>query len=150
MRLQNQAKGRVRPTASYKNTWSSGGAVPKGGADLLFQQLVKLKESQNLYGIFPNTLKVVGSSGDHATVEGRLKLPSNIAPGNYQITLSVSNSGKLLESQTVEMPIEMKGLPAFLTTLARKNAVLYGVFAVVIALLTGLIMGIVFKGKSAH
>ncbi len=126
------------------------GALPKEGAGVLFQQLVKLKESEGLYGVFPKALKVVGSSGDHTTIEGQLRLPSNIAPGNYQITLSVLNSGKLLESQSVEMPIEMKGLPAFLSNLARKNAVLYGILAVVIALVTGLVMGIVFKGKSAH
>jgi uncharacterized protein (TIGR02186 family) len=127
-----------------------GGALPKDGPGALFGQLVKLKESEGLYGVFPDTLKVVGHSGDRATLEGQMKLPSNITPGNYQISLSVFNSGKLLESQTVDMPIEMKGLPALLSTMAHKNAVLYGVFAVVIAIVTGLVMGIVFKGKSAH
>ncbi len=141
---ERQAYGELQKHVEFQ------GALPKEGAGLLFPQLVKLKESEGLYGVFPNSLKVVGNSANRSTVEGQLRLPSNISPGNYQITLSVLNGGKLLESQSVEMPIEMKGLPAFLTNLARKNAVLYGVFAVVIALLTGLIMGVVFKGKSAH
>jgi hypothetical protein len=126
------------------------GSLPKSGPGALFGQLVKLKESEGLYGVFPDALKVVGHTGDRTSVEGELVLPSNITPGNYQISLSVLNSGKPVESQSVEMPIEMKGLPAFLSTLARQNAMLYGVFAVMIAIVTGLVMGIVFKGKSAH
>jgi hypothetical protein len=126
------------------------GSIPGGGTRVLFDQFVKLKESEGLYGVFPESLKPVHVSNGRETVEGRIMLPSNIAPGNYNIVLSVYNSGKLLEQSSVELPVEMKGLPFFLASLAYQHALLYGLVAVVIAILTGFVMGFVFKGKSAH
>lgn len=126
------------------------GAIPKEGAGELFQQFVKLKESEGLYGVFPKSLKVVGSSDDRSTVEGQLVLPSNIAPGKYNILLSVLNSGKLLERTSFELPIDMTGLPGILASLAYRHAVLYGLIAVIIAIVTGFVMGFLFKGKAAH
>lgn len=126
------------------------GSIPGGGTRVLFDQFIKLKESEGLYGVFPKSLKPVRASDGRETVEGQIMLPGNIAPGNYNIVLSVYNSGKLLEQKSVELPIEMKGLPFFLASLAYQHAVLYGLVAVVIAIVTGFVMGYVFKGKSAH
>lgn len=127
-----------------------GGATSKEGAGALFQEFVKLKESEGLYGVFPNSLKVVGSSDDRSTVEGQLMLPSNIAPGKYTISLSVLNSGKLLDQTSFELPVNMVGLPGILASLAYQHAVLYGLIAVMIAIITGFAMGFLFKGKAAH
>ncbi len=126
------------------------GAIPKEGVGVLFEQFVKLKESEGLYGVFPQSLKPVRTSDDHAKVEGQLMLPSNIAPGNYRIVLSVLNNGKLLEQESVEFPIDMTGLPGFLAALAYRHAILYGLAAVVIAIVTGFVMGLLFTGKGAH
>jgi len=126
------------------------GAIPKEGAGALFQQFVKLKESEGLYGVFPKSLNVVGSADDRSTVEGQLRLPSNIAPGKYNIVLSVLNSGKLLERTSFELPIDMTGLPGILASMAYQHAFLYGLIAVIIAIVTGFVMGFLFKGKAAH
>jgi hypothetical protein len=127
-----------------------GGAIPKGGSAQLFEQFVKLKEEERLYGVFPNSLKVTETSAGKSKVQGQLMLPSNIAPGNYRIVLSVLNSGKLLEQKTFELPVEMRGLPGLLASLAYEHAALYGLIAVVIAIATGFIMGLLFKSKGAH
>jgi uncharacterized membrane-anchored protein len=83
-------------------------------------------------------------------VEGQLTLPSNIPPGNYRIILSVLNSGKLVEQKFFELPVKMSGLPGFLASLANEHAALYGLIAVVIAIVTGFAMGFLFKSKGAH
>jgi hypothetical protein len=126
------------------------GAIPKDGVGVLFEQFVKLKESEGLYGVFPQSLKPVRTSKDYTTVEGELMLPSNIAPGNYRIVLSVLNSGKLVEQKSVDFPIDMTGLPGFLSFLAYHHAALYGLAAVLIAIVTGFVMGFLFTGKGAH
>lgn len=126
------------------------GAIPREGSGKLFEQFVKLKESEGLYGIFPTSLKLTDTSKDKSTVEGQLPLPSNIGPGNYRIVLSVLNSGKLLEQKSFELPIEMRGLPGLLGSLANEHAAFYGLIAVVIAIVTGFVMGFLFKSKSAH
>jgi len=127
------------------------GAIPKeGGSGALFDQFVRLKEHESLYGVFPSSLKLVSTSTAKTGVEGQFMLPSNIPPGNYSVVLSVLNSGKLLEQESFEFPVSMSGLPGLLATLAYDHATLYGLIAVVIAILTGLVMGLVFKSKSAH
>jgi len=126
-----------------------GGALPRDGAGALFKEFVKLKESEGFYGVFPDALKV-STSGESATVEGQVTLPSNIAPGNYEVSLSVLNSGKVVDRKFVQFAVDMEGLPALLSTLAHGHALLYGILAVVIAIITGFVMGVVFKSKSAR
>jgi len=126
------------------------GSLPKQGSEALFDQFVKLKESEGLYGVLPSSLRLVGTSGDSSTVEGQFRLPGNIAPGSYRLVLSVINSGKLVEQQSAELAIDMQGLPGILFALALRHALLYGVIAVLVALATGFLMGFLFKGKGAH
>jgi Putative transmembrane protein (Alph_Pro_TM) len=126
------------------------GTLPKQGSGLLFQEFIKLKQSQGLYGVFPKSLKPVNTSGGSKKVEGHLILPGNIAPGNYHILLSVLNNGKLVEQRSSDLPVKMRGLPGMLFTLAYQHAVLYGLAAVFIAIVTGFIMGLIFSGKAAH
>jgi len=126
------------------------GAIPKDGVGALFAQFVKLKESESLYGVFPKSLKSVSAAGDMQTVEGRLAFPSNIAPGTYRVELSVFRNGAVLEKKSADLRIDMAGLPGLLGSLAYRHATLYGLIAVLIALVTGFVMGVLFKGKGAH
>jgi hypothetical protein len=126
------------------------GVLPKDGSGTLFEQFVKLKESEGLYGILPKSLNLVGVPGDSTKVEGRLMLPSNVAPGNYRVVLSVLNSGQLTEQRTTDLHVEMQGMPGFLAKLAYQHAVIYGLAAVVIAIITGFVMGLLFTSKGAH
>ena len=126
------------------------GAIPKAGKDKLFQDFLKLKESQGLYGAFPGALKAAPTSTDHARVEGKFWLPDKVPPANYKIHFFVLNNGKVVDEKTTAFPVEMQGLPAFMTALAFDHATIYGLLAVTIAILAGFIMGFVFKGKGAH
>ncbi len=126
------------------------GNMPQGGEGKLFQQLIKLKESEQLYGIFPGALKLKPASGNRARVEGEFWLPDKIPPANYRVNFFVLNSGKVVEEKTTEFPVEMQGMPAILASLAYSHSTLYGLIAVVIAIISGFIMALVFKGKGAH
>lgn len=125
-------------------------AAACNGKTFLFRQLVKLKEREGLYGVFPGALKVKSLPNGREEVEGHVALPGNIAPGDYRIVLSVFNHGKLLEQRTTELSVQMAGLTAILVSLAHQRALLYGLLAVAIAIATGFAMGFVFKGKGAH
>jgi hypothetical protein len=126
------------------------GSLPKQGRGALFDQFVKLKESQGVYGVFPDSLKLTSTSGGQATYEGQFRLPGNIAPGTYPVVLSVLKGGKVVQQQSTELTIEMSGLPRFLTALAWNHSALYGLMAVLVALAAGFIMGFVFRSKAAH
>jgi hypothetical protein len=126
------------------------GAIPKAGKDKLFQEFLKLKENQGLYGAFPGALKMVATSSDHARIEGRFWLSDKIPPANYKIHFFVLSNGRVVDEKATAFPVEMRGMPAVLTALAFEHATIYGLLAVTIAILAGFIMGFVFKGKGAH
>jgi hypothetical protein len=117
----------------------------------IFQQFLKLKEHGGLYGVFPGSIKVLpATSGDRSTIEGKIRLPGKISPGNYQICLYVLNAGALTEKTCIDFPVTMEGLPAILASLAYRHETAYGLLAVFIAIVTGFVTGFVFTGKGAH
>ncbi len=127
------------------------GSMPVGKSDEIFTQFIKLKESGGFYGVFPGSIKRLhGASGDYSAIQGKIQLPSKILPGNYEICLYVLNNGSLTEKKCVGFRVTMEGLPAVLSSLAYRHATVYGLLAVLIALVTGFVMGFVFKGKGAH
>ena len=136
--------------AALKKTVSFSGQLPDGGSAMLFEQFLKLKENQGLYGIFPGAIKVKSTGNEGAKIEGNINLPCNIAPGAYQVLLSVVRDEKLLEQEATEFTVEMKGLPKLLSVLAFEHALLYGLLAVTIAIVSGFFMGFVFGGKGGH
>ena len=121
------------------------GMIKAGEEKEFFQQFLKLKERDGLYGTFPGALKRAGGA-----VQGSFKLPARAAPGTYRVRLSVVNQGRMVEEVPGELFVKMVGFPAMLTALAYEHGVLYGLLAVLIAILAGFIMGFLFKGKAAH
>ncbi len=126
------------------------GKLPKSGETDLFAQFVKLKESEGLYGVFPGALKVVETLDWGVRVEGHLRLPGDLRPENYHLSLSVFKGDKVLEQRTIELRVVMRQLAAFLASLAQDRPTLYGFLAVAIAMAMGLLMGILFKGRAGH
>lgn len=126
------------------------GSMPKGGTDALFNQFVELKESEGLYGISPESLKVSGTSGDRDRLSGVLRIPAKIAPGTYKCCLSVIDKGSVVEHKCLDLSVSMRGLPDMLSSLARQHGIMYGLSAVFIALVTGFVIGFVFKSKGGH
>ncbi len=141
---KNLGYGAIESRAQFK------GSLPKGGKAVLFQQFLKLKESEGKYGLFPGTLKVENTQDGLSTVTGQLRLPGSIAVGDYQMILSVLKNGKVLEQKSAQLKVDVKGVTALLISLARLHGALYGLLAVVVAFAAGFGMGFVFKGKSAH
>lgn len=133
-----------------KNGLTFQGAIPQNGAASLFSELVKLKEHEGLFGIFPGALKKTESKNGQTWIRGQIFMPGNVSAGVYKASLFILNSGHVTEQRRVDLSVEMKGMPAILATLAHEHAILYGVLAVVIAVVTGFVMGFIFKGRGAH
>jgi hypothetical protein len=114
-------------------------------------QVIKLKESQDLFGVFPGALTVSSGPGGTRTVKGAFTLPTTIKPDTYRVSLSVIEQGRVVAVDPEELTVVMAGFPAMLMELARNHALLYGVLAVAIAIVTGFSMGYLFKrGGGGH
>jgi hypothetical protein len=79
-----------------------------------------------------------------------LELPPKIYPGSYGLELLAfkEGNGRLLHASTLE--VKLVGFPALISGLALHKGLLYGFFAVLIAMFSGLLIGIVFSSKGGH
>jgi hypothetical protein len=125
------------------------GALDSHEKDRFFHEFVELKESEGLFGVTPGALKIKHTEGGER-VSGSFQLPAKVAPGDYQVRLSVIQDGKLVEQQTETIKVNMVGFPAAMASLAFNHAALYGLIAVLIAIVVGFLMGFMFKDKGGH
>jgi hypothetical protein len=114
------------------------------------EQFLELKKSQKLYAAKPEGLKIAPAGDGRLAVTGKFWLPSNVRPDTYKVCLTAVQDGKATEQQCADLVVKMVGFPALLMSLAYQHAALYGILAVVIAIVTGFIMGYLFKGGGGH
>jgi len=114
------------------------------------QQFLELKQSQKLYASLPGGLTVSAAGDGRQKVTGKFWLPSNIRPNTYKVCLTSVKDGQPAGQTCIDLGVEMVGFPAFLMTMAYDHAALYGLLAILIALVVGAIMGYLFKGGGGH
>ena len=119
--------------------------------DFLFREFLKLKTKEGLYSITQGAVEYGKETGQMKPFTCIVSLPSKLVPGNYEVHVAAINSGKIIASAQEVLKAEEKGLPRLVATLAFRHSTTYGILATVIAILAGLIMGIIFKGgKGGH
>ncbi|OGP50156.1 MAG: hypothetical protein A2Y79_07545 [Deltaproteobacteria bacterium RBG_13_43_22] len=118
---------------------------------LLLNELIKLKEADHLYQIFEGTVRIKPlEQGVWDQADAILELPPKIYPGSYGLELLAFKEGKgrLVHSSTLE--VKLVGFPALISGLALQKGLWYGILAVLIAMISGLLIGIVFSSKGGH
>lgn len=117
----------------------------------LFKDFRKLKESAELYGIQKNRVHYGNMGGPMKPFTAAMSIPSDIPQGTYSLQVFAIKNASIVASAEQPITAEEVGFPATLSFLAFHHATLYGVLAVVVALIAGLVTGIVFKGaKGGH
>jgi len=135
---------------ALKKQISFAGQVAQGEQELFLDQFFRLKESEGVYALLPGDIKVSDASGDFQTVTGIFTLPSTVKPDPYQVCLTVVQGGQIIAKNCSDLKVVMVGFPAMLASLAYEHGVIYGVLAVIIAVVTGFAMGYLFKGGGRH
>ena len=133
-----------------KKRVSFSGHIKKTESDRIFKEFLELKESLQLYGVFPGALEISSSSGNRSAVRGSFRLPSNVTPASYQVSLSVIQKGERLFRESVPLKVVMVGFPELVYRMAKKHAVAYGFLCIAIAALAGLFVGLVFPKSRPH
>ena len=117
----------------------------------LIQELIKLKNHDNLYNIFEGTIRNKPlEKGLEIQAEATLHLPAKIYPGVYTLELITFKDGKGTLLRSYPLKVQLSGFPAILFNLATQRGLLYGVLATAIATLSGLLIGIFFSAKGSH
>lgn len=134
---------------ALKSQITFSGSLDAHEKERFSKEFIQLKESEGLFGIIPGGLKIIPSAAGEK-VSGSFQLPAKVAPGDYQVRLSVIQDGKLIEQKTETIKVNMVGFPAAMASLAFNHSALYGLIAVLLAIIVGFLMGFMFKDKGGH
>ncbi|MDH3347571.1 MAG: TIGR02186 family protein [Desulfobulbaceae bacterium] len=114
-----------------------------------FDEFIRFKEKDNLYSVREGAVnKTIEQDG--ATYKLELDWPYQATPGEYSVEVLAVRDGKIMEKAQSTITVARAGVVAQLSDLAFNNAALYGVMAIVIALVAGFGVGAVFKGGGSH
>lgn len=130
-----------------------GARIESEGEDTaaLFDEFVKLKQKSGLYGTFPGLVEYGAPSGGEKTFRCTVSMPSALPTGTYRLEAIAVKGREAVSRTSLEIEAAETGMPAFISRLAFDHGTLYGVLAVLIAVMAGLLTGVLFKGgKGAH
>jgi len=72
-------------------------------------------------------------------------IPATVLPGEYKVSIFLLRNGKILSKETTKISIQKTGLEARIYNFAHEHSMLYGVFAVLLALCAGYIAAFSFR-----
>lgn len=103
----------------------------------------RLKTDNGLYAQAPGQIEFLSRSMFRAAFE----IPSNIPIGIHNLTTYLFSEGELVATEAVPLVIKKTGFERFAFTLAHENPLIYGIAAVILAIATGWMAGVIF-GKN--
>ncbi len=124
---------------------------PPKNKQQIFEDFLKLKQKDKLYKIEDNGITYT-MRGDKKVFDAVVNLPPKIPPGRYEIKVYRIGPDKHIRGvETDYFEIKLKGFPLFISQMAFNHSLLYGILAVIIAVMAGFLMGFLFKDKGgAH
>nr|WP_321464418.1 TIGR02186 family protein [uncultured Desulfobulbus sp.] len=140
--------------ASYRlDALTSAIGVEEEGANKSIDiphELLKLKTKEGLYHEAAEGIKLGSVKNGLQSYTAHIKVPSSLKPGEYKVeAVAISDDAVVGEADTT-IKAALSGFPKWLSELAYQKSVLYGVMATVIAIVSGLLIGLVFQSKEAH
>lgn len=133
--------------AGYEALEKNVAIVPEtADKQFVFGEYIKLMEESAVYGIFKNGVSYEAPNNGRRPFSATIAIPPKMNAGDYSITAIAVKGGAPLAKTTENLTIVLSGLPKAIASLAFGMPLLFGIMAVFIAVATGLIIGILFKG----
>lgn len=105
------------------------------------QGLIRNKEHAGLYSTHVGKIDILGEQLFRTTVS----FPANVPTGNYQVEVHAVEDGWVAHSTTTPLVVEKAGFEAAVFDFAHERPALYGLVAVVLALVAGWSAGVLFR-----
>ena len=74
-----------------------------------------------------------------------VRFPSNVPTGQYQVEVYLLREGKIIQAQTIPLIVSKIGLEADIFDFAHDSSALYGLIAILVALVSGWLAHIAFR-----
>ena len=112
----------------------------------IFGEYVKLMEQSGVYAVNEGAVSYDNSNNGIKGFRATLTIPSKMAAGNYTVEAIAVREGVVISRTREDLSLELSGLPAAISSLAFGSPLMFGIMAVFIAVATGLIIGVIFRG----
>jgi uncharacterized protein (TIGR02186 family) len=103
--------------------------------------LIRNKRAEGLYVAAPARVTFLGAR----LFRVDLHFPSNVPTGTYQVEVFLLRHGAVVGAQTTPLVVGKAGLDADIYEFSQRQAAAYGAIAVLVALFTGWLVGVVFR-----
>ncbi|MGI9435067.1 MAG: TIGR02186 family protein [Geminicoccaceae bacterium] len=109
--------------------------------DAFAAALIRNKQKQGLYTDAPEPVNFPGPRLFRTT----FSFPANVPPGLYRIQVFQLKDGQVTGAQQSSLQISKIGMEAEVFDFAQENAALYGIVAIIIAVASGWLAGVIFR-----
>ena len=105
------------------------------------EALIRIRKKNDLYQLLEGAVKL-----DKETLfDTRVKLPSNLTAGVYNVEIYLTRDRKVVSKFSSELDIEKVGLERWIYNLANQQPVIYGLLSLLIAIAAGWSASAVFR-----
>lgn len=118
--------------------------------DDLFHMFLELKKDQGLYVEKADAVIYAPAEDGRKQFSAVYYFPRSTSAGIYTIKATMVANGVKIREQSQRFTVDEVGFTRLVDDLATNQRLTYGVLAVIIALFTGALMGILFKGGGSH
>jgi uncharacterized protein (TIGR02186 family) len=109
-----------------------------------FDEFMKLKTDNGSYKMDVG-IDLEKSGTGQMKLAATLPIAPTIPPGTYNIRLYCFRNGEPIVRGTTKLTVESVGFARMLTNLARNHGAEYGILAIAVSMLVGILMGFVFS-----
>ena len=102
---------------------------------------ISAKQESKLFSVSEVPVKVIG--GRLFRVE--LVFPSNVPTGHYAAEIYLFKNGRPVSISRKTLDVRREGVEATIFQFAHQHAAIYGILAIVVALLAGWLAGVIFR-----
>ena len=103
--------------------------------------LIRAKQRLGLYSALPARVEFK----DERLFRTSLHFPAQLAPGRYQVKVIQLRDGRIVDAATRPLFVDKVGVGAAISQLAERQGLLYGLFAIAVAAVAGLLSGYAFR-----
>jgi len=118
----------------------------------VFEDFMELKTHDELYQVVENGVSYEKGKDGEKRFHARIHVPSKMPVAQYQVKVFRLENGEVQGVEQADFRLKETGFPLLISSLAFNHSLVYGVLAVIIAIFSGLFMGVIFqqRGGGAH
>lgn len=110
-------------------------------ANEYWQALLRLKRNQNLYVASPDPVEVV----EDRLFRVDVTLPAGVPTGSYVAEIYLFRGGRPVNVERKQLSVRRAGVDAAIFSFAHQHSALYGILAILVALIAGWLAGVIFR-----